>query len=223
MTESEFLSRYRSSDYPKPSVTVDTALFTVREDALQVLMIRRQEHPFQGKLSLPGVFVGMGETLDEAAARALYSKTGLRNIYTEQLYTWGSPERDPRMRVISVSYYALVPEQSLAPPEEPALFCPAAEIAASGEIAFDHSRIVACGIERIRNKVNYTDIAFSLVDEEFTLPELQRIYEILLGQKLYKANFRKKIAEKIIPTDHYTSGAPHRPSRMYRKRPETAG
>lgn len=216
MTEEEYLKQYKSSNYERPSVTVDAALFTIREGALQVLMTRRQEHPFQGQLALPGVFVGMEETLDEAAARALCQKTGLHDIYLEQLYTWGSPDRDPRMRVISVSYYALVPEGMLQPTE--ADFYPVQEIAAAQDIAFDHSKIVAYGIERIRNKVNYSDIAFSLVGEEFTLPELQRVYEILLGQKLYKANFRKKIADKIVETEKMTSGEKHRPSRIYRRK-----
>lgn len=216
MTEEEYLKQYKSSNYERPSVTVDAALFTIREGALKVLMTRRQEHPFQGLLALPGVFVGMEETLDEAAARALCQKTGLHDIYLEQLYTWGSPDRDPRMRVISVSYYALVPEGMLQPTE--ADFYSAQEIAAAQDIAFDHSKIVAYGIERIRNKVNYSDIAFSLVGEEFTLPELQRVYEILLGQKLYKANFRKKIADKIVETEKMTSGEKHRPSRIYRRK-----
>ncbi len=216
MTEEEFLQRYRSSDYEKPSVTVDAALFTVRDGMLQVLLTKRNEHPFQGRLALPGVFVGMHETLDEAAARALHDKTGLHDIFLEQLYTWGSIDRDPRMRVISVSYYALVPEMRLSGMTGAALF-PAEEMAAAHDIAFDHSRIIACGRERIRNKVNYSDIAFSLVGQEFTLPELQHIYEILLGQKLYKANFRKKIADKILPTDQFTSGSQHRPSRIYRR------
>lgn len=216
MTEEEYLKQYKSSNYERPSVTVDAALFTIREGALQVLMTRRQEHPFQGLLALPGVFVGMEETLDEAAARALCQKTGLHDIYLEQLYTWGSPDRDPRMRVISVSYYALVPEGMLQPTE--ADFYPVQEIAAAQDIAFDHSKIVAYGIKRIRNKVNYSDIAFSLVGEEFTLPELQRVYEILLGQKLYKANFRKKIADKIVETEKMTSGEKHRPSRIYRRK-----
>lgn len=216
MTEEEYLKSYQSTDYERPSVTVDAALFTIRERALQVLMTRRTEHPFSGKLALPGVFVGLNETLDAAAARALFQKTGLQDIYLEQLYTWGAPARDPRMRVISVSYYALVPERALHP--EAADFYPVQEIAAAQDIAFDHSRIVEYGIERIRNKVNYTDIAFSLVGEEFTLPELQRVYEILLGQRLYKANFRKKIAGKIEETDKMTTGEKHRPSRIYKKK-----
>lgn len=215
MTEEEFLAAYDSSAFPKPSVAVDAVLFTIRDDALQVLLTKRQAHPFAGALSLPGVFVGMEETLDEAAQRALREKAGLHDIFLEQLYTWGDPGRDPRLRVISVSYYALVPE--IGPlPEGTALY-PAHE-AVHWALAFDHAAIIQLGLERLRGKVSYTDIAFSLVPEEFTLPQLQRVHELLLGQKLYKANFRKKIAGRIEETGKFTSGGKHRPSRIYRKR-----
>lgn len=163
----------------------------------------------------------MEETLDAAAQRALFQKTGLHDIYLEQLYTWGDVQRDPRMRIISVSYYALVPGSSIRFGEisENTVFLPVEELSEVQQgIAFDHERIIAYGRERIRSKVNWSDIAFSLVPEEFTLPQLQRVYEILLGQPLYKANFRKKIAEKIAETDKMTTGDAHRPSRIYRKR-----
>ena len=218
MNESEFLEQYNRQDYDRPSVTVDLVLFTVYDDALAVLLTHRNDHPFQGMLSLPGVFVRMDETLDEAAARALRQKAGLEGIYFEQLYTWGALDRDPRMRVISVSYCALVPWESIRLPVGDAKFYPAGEVLETQPLAFDHAQMVRYGMERIRGKVSYTDIAFSLVGEEFTLPELQRVYEIILGQKLYKANFRKKIADKIIETDKMTSGGRHRPSRIYRKR-----
>ena len=197
MTEQEFLKNYDSSNYQKPSVAVDIALFTIHENQLQVLLTKRQAHPFAGMLALPATFVGIYETLDECAKRALYQKTGLQNIYLEQLYTWGDINRDPRMRIISVSYYALVSESNIqfSELEQEAKFYPVDEIKS---LAFDHEKIIAYGRERIRNKINYTDIAFSLVPEEFTLPQLQKIYEILLNQKLYKANFRKKISDKII-------------------------
>ncbi len=217
MTEQEFLKEYDSSGFQKPSVAVDLVLFTVREETLQVLLTERTQYPFIGKLSLPGVFVRIDETLDEAAQRALYQKTGLHDIYLEQLYTWGALDRDPRMRIISVSYYALVPDSQI-PDSEREKFSPVEEILQREDIAFDHREIIRYGRERIRNKVSYTDIAFSLVPEEFTLPQLQKIYEILLGQKLYKANFRKKIADKIQPTEKHTSGSKHRPSRIYRKK-----
>ncbi|MDE6776849.1 MAG: NUDIX hydrolase [Oscillospiraceae bacterium] len=217
MTEQEFLKNYDSSNYQKPSVAVDIALFTIRENQLQVLLTRRQAHPFAGMLALPATFVGIDETLDECAKRALYQKTGLQNIYLEQLYTWGDINRDPRMRIISVSYYALVSESNIqfSELEQEAKFYPVDEIKS---LAFDHEKIIAYGRERIRNKINYTDIAFSLVPEEFTLPQLQKIYEILLNQKLYKANFRKKISDKIIQTDKMLSGTRHRPSRIYKKK-----
>ncbi len=222
MTEEEFLKSYDSTRFEKPSAAVDTVLFTILDEKLQVLMIRREEHPCRGQLSLPGVFVGMEETLDAAAERALHQKTGLSDIYLEQLYTWGAVERDPRMRIISVSYYALVSSERLSLPEDgTARFYPVEEILEMADgVAFDHREIVAYGRERIRSKVSWSDIAFALVPEEFTLPQLQRVYEILLGQKLYKANFRKKIAEKIVETDKMTSGDAHRPSRIYRKREE---
>ena len=218
MEESEFLQNYRKEQYDRPSVTVDLVLLTIRSGELQVLLTHRQEHPYQGRLALPGVFVGMSETLDEAAARALSQKTGLSGIYFEQLYTWGAVERDPRMRVISVSYYALVPWESISHPNCASDFFPAQEMADSDALAFDHAQIIRYALERIRNKVNYTDIAFSLVGEEFTLPALQHVYEIILGQPLYKANFRKKIADRIIETDKMTTGGKHRPSRIYRKK-----
>jgi len=217
LTEQEYLNSYDSSRFQKPSVAVDLVLFTVIKDSLHVLLTNRTQYPYIGRPALPGVFVRMEETLDEAAQRALYQKTGLHDIYFEQLYTWGGIDRDPRMRIISVSYYALVPESQI-PETEQKKFFPAEEILTRQDIAFDHKEIIAYGRERIRNKVNYTDIAFSLVPEEFTLPQLQKIYEILLGQKLYKANFRKKIADKIQPTEKLTSGNKHRPSRIYRKK-----
>lgn len=225
MTEQEFLKKYDHTQYDKPSVAVDPVLFTIQDGVLQVLMTRRSEHPCEGCLALPGVFVGMNETLDEAAQRALRQKTGLCDIYLEQLYTWGELSRDPRMRIISVSYYALVPSERIRLPEDDdsIRLYPAEEIISMTEgVAFDHSRIVAYGRERIRSKVSWSDIAFSLVPEEFTLPQLQKVYEILLGQPLYKANFRKKIADKIVGTDKMTSGDAHRPSRFYRRRTEEA-
>ena len=114
--QTDFLEHYDASQFEKPSVTVDAVLFTIRDGALQVLLTRRQEEPFAGMLALPGTFVGIQEPLDEAAARALKTKAGLEGVYLEQLYTWGNPDRDPRMRILSVSYYALVPESRLMHP-----------------------------------------------------------------------------------------------------------
>lgn len=205
------------------SVAVDLLVFTIDEDKLKILTIRRQYPPFEGFRALPGVFVRPDETLDQAALRGLREETGLENIYFEQLYTWGAPDRDPRRRVISVSYLALVDAGRLRG-FAPGLRTTAAELSdvktllEAADVAFDHRDIIACGRQRLANKVEYTPIAFSLVPEEFTLPQLQRVYEILLDRPLYKANFRKRIAPLVEETDRSTSGDAHRPSRYYRLR-----
>ncbi len=212
---------YDSTIYEKPSVAVDLLVFTIEDDQLKLVMVRREEEPFADCISLPGVFVGIDETLDEAARRGIKEETGLENIYFEQLYTWGAIDRDPRMRIISVSYIALVPiekinlivgerttEVKLYPVEE--------LLWEETKLAFDHKAIIKCGRERIKNKAEYTRIAFELVEEEFTLPRLQKVYEILLGRELYKANFRKKINDMVEETDKMTEGNSHRPSRYYR-------
>lgn len=205
------------------SVAVDLLVFTIEEDRLKILTIRRQYPPFEGQRALPGVFVRDDETLDQAAQRGLREETGLEDIYFEQLYTWGAPDRDPRRRVISVSYLALVDAQRLRG-FGPGLRTTGAELAdvqellSAEDLAFDHRQIIACGRERLAGKVEYTPIAFSLVPEEFTLPQLQRVYELLLGKPLYKANFRKKIAPLVEETDRSTSGDAHRPSKFYRLR-----
>ena len=207
------------------SVAVDLLVFTIEEDRLKILTIRRQYPPFEGQRALPGVFVRDDETLDQAAQRGLREETGLEDIYFEQLYTWGAPDRDPRRRVISVSYLALVDAQRLRG-FGPGLRTTGAELAdvqellTAEDLAFDHRQIIACGRERLAGKVEYTPIAFSLVPEEFTLPQLQRVYELLLGKPLYKANFRKKIAPLVEETDRSTSGDAHRPSKFYRLRME---
>ena len=205
------------------SVAVHLLVFTIEEDRLKILTIRRQYPPFEGQRALPGVFVRDDETLDQAAQRGLREETRLEDIYFEQLYTWGAPDRDPRRRVISVSYLALVDAQRLRG-FGPGLRTTGAELAdvqellSAEDLAFDHRQIIACGRERLAGKVEYTSIAFSLVPEEFTLPQLQRVYELLLGKPLYKANFRKKIAPLVEETDRSTSGDAHRPSKFYRLR-----
>ena len=205
------------------AVAVDLLVFTIDDDRLKVLTVRRQYEPFAGMRALPGVFIRPDESLDEAARRGLREETGLEGIYFEQLYTWGAPDRDPRRRVLSVSYMALVDIAQLRGAAaglrttETRLW-DVQELLAADDIAFDHKTIIAYGRERLANKVEYTTIAFSLVPEEFTLPQLQRVYEILLGKPLYKANFRKKLAPLVEETDRSTSGDAHRPSKFYRLR-----
>ena len=212
---------YDPSLYETMSVAVDLLVFTIDEDRLKLLMIEREEEPFSGELALPGVFVGIDETLDKAAKRGIEEETGLKNIYFEQLYTFGDVKRDPRMRIISVSYMALVPVDELVfkagKRTKDAYLVDVADLLESDTpVAFDHREIIRYARWRLANKVEYTLIAFHLVPEEFTLPNLQKVYEILLGKSLYKANFRKKVAEYIEETDYQTSGDAHRPSRLYR-------
>ena len=223
MTEQEFLKHYNSSAYEKPSVAVDLLMFTIKDERLKIALVERSEFPFKGMLSLPGVFVGINETLDEVARRGAEEKTGLRDIYFEQLYTWGDVDRDPRMRIISVSYLSLTSEDKLnvragERTNSAALYDVDELLNSDISLAFDHKRIIEYGRERIRNKVEYTKIAFELLPEEFTLPQLQRVYEILLGKTLYKANFRKWIAPMIEETERMETGGAHRPSRIYRLR-----
>lgn len=206
------------------SVAVDLLVFTIDQGKLKLLMVRRQYPPFAGLRALPGVFIRPDETLDQAALRGIREETGLTDLYFEQLYTWGAPDRDPRRRILSVSYMALVPVESLAGFAAGQRTTGAAledveEVLSSGDIAFDHARIISYARQRLANKVEYTKIAFHLLPEEFTLPQLQRVYEILLGKSLYKANFRKKIAPLVEETDRSTSGDAHRPSKFYRLRP----
>lgn len=224
-SEKEFLNSYNKNEYEKPSVAVDLLVFTVKDDRLKIVLVRRNEHPFKDMLSLPGVFVGINETLDEAAARGAREEAGLADIYFEQLYTWGDIDRDPRMRIISVSYLSLTPSEKLtlsagSRTSSAELYDVEELLASDEELAFDHRKIIEYGRERIRNKTEYSRIAFEFLPKEFTLPQLQRVYEILLGKPLYKANFRRRVAPLIDETERMTSGDAHRPSRIYKEKTE---
>lgn len=222
MKDDCFLEKYDSSKYEKVSVAVDLLVFTIEEEMLKLVTIRRAEPPFEGFLSLPGVFIGIGETLSDAVKRGIREETGLEHIYFEQLYTWGDINRDPRMRILSVSYMALVPIEKLKLKAgervmEVKLYPVDKLLMSDVKLAFDHKTIISYARERLRNKVEYTEIAFELISEEFTLPQLQKIYEIILGRELYKANFRNRMAELIEPTDNMLTTTKHRPSRYYRR------
>ena len=204
-------------------VAVDLLVFTIDDQKLKVLMVKREYAPYAGWLALPGVLVGHDETLDEAAERGIQEEVGLQNIYFEQLYTWGALDRDPRNRTISVSYMALVPVEQIqdfaaGQRTTEAVLLEVGELLDMEDIAFDHKEIIRYAKWRLANKVEYTKIAFHLLPEEFTLPELQKVYEILLDKKLYKANFRKKVSALVEETNQYTSGDAHRPSKYYRLR-----
>ena len=268
-------------EYFRPSVTVDSIIFTIRDSQaenyrklpkkeLQILLIKRAQEPFKDKWSLPGTFVGEKEKLEEAVNRSLEEKTNIKNIYLEQLYTWGDPLRDSRTRVISTSYMGLVDSDNIqikagknvddidwfniklntlkqSNKEKKNGYYKTEEIEIiltnknetlknkvkvvkelvngnliiytqilQSDLAFDHAKLLIYAIERLKNKVEYTTIAFNLMPERFTLTQLQQVYEILLDKPLLKANFRRKIADMVIETEEQEENAGHRPSRLYR-------
>ena len=271
-------------EFFKPSVTVDTIIFTVRdlnvdnyrklpEKKFQVLLVKRAGEPYKDKWSLPGTFVGKEERFEEAVNRCLEEKANIKDIYLEQLYSWGDPQRDPRQRVISTSYMGLVDAGDIQikagrnvediewfniklytikekSKEKKAGYYKTEEIEIVLEskqtilksrvkvvkelvngnlivytqilqsaLAFDHAKILIYAIERLKNKVEYTTIAFNLMPEKFTLTKLQQVYEILLDKPLLKANFRRKIADMVIETEEYEENAGHRPSKLYKFNP----
>lgn len=210
-----------NTKHEKISVAVDVLLFTIADDKLQIVLTKRSKDPFKDMYCLPGVSLREDETPEEAAERSLRERTGLNDIFLEQLYTFGNTDRDPRSRTISISYFALTdPEKLLSSKlSEPAILMPVDRIS-NGRIklAFDHKKIVEYGRMRLKGKVSYSDIAFEFVPEDFTLPQLQKVYEILLGEELYKANFRKMISPKVEETGEMLTGMAHRPSRLYRKK-----
>lgn len=284
LTEKEFLEAYRPKDYPRPSVATDMIIFTIErrnnlnyrklsEQNLKILLIQRAGHPYINQWALPGGFVNPDETTEQAASRELEEETGVKNVYLEQLYTFSEPDRDPRMRVMSCSYMALVDfekinvkagddaskaewfdisyrqisselssdgtkqtshyelilkqnENTLSAVIEKSRTISAGcssdsyRIIENHGIAFDHARIIAYAMERLRGKIQYTDIALNLMPELFTLTELQKVYETILGKELLKPSFRRKIfAENIIePTDEYCRSHGHRPPRLFRRK-----
>lgn len=285
LSESEFLQQYNQEKYQRPSVTVDMLIFTVTDEerfnyrklpekTLKLLLIKRGNHPFIGQWALPGGFVGIDESLDQAALRELREETNIDRVYMEQLYTWGDVNRDPRTRVISSSYLALVDQGSLnvragddaadagwfgvehavvkkqqhltaggfrceqlvevrlnheteelsalikvVETREGQVCKVERELLESRGIAFDHGKIIEYAVQRLRNKLEYTDIVFNLMPEVFTLSELQQVYEVILGRPLLAAAFRRKIAPLVRPTEGFTKNAGHRPSRLYRFNP----
>jgi 8-oxo-dGTP diphosphatase len=209
--------------YPRPALTVDPVIFTLREDKLQALLVQRGEEPFLGSWALPGGFVQIEESLEDAVLRELEEETGLKAAYLEQLYTYGEPNRDPRGRVVTVAYFALIRADAPIRPEggqdaAQAHWFPVDDLP---PLAFDHDEIVAYALRRLRYKLEYTAVGFELLPAEFTLSELQYTYEIILGENLDKRNFRRRIldANVIEPTPHMRSGE-GRPARLYRYRPD---
>ena len=206
-------------EYPHPAVTVDVVIFTVRNDELKVLLIKRALEPFSGRWALPGGFIEMDESLEDAAKRELLEETGVDAAYLEQLYTFGTPDRDPRERVISVAYYALMPSDALeikaaSDAEGVGWF----RIDELPELAFDHQEILGMALERLASKLDYSTIAFQLMPEEFTMPELRHLYELITREEIDARNFAKRIfaLDVIEPTGRDRREGAHRPAKLYR-------
>ena len=218
----ETADSYDAARYERPSVTADVVVFTILEGELKVLLVKRKNWPYQGMWAIPGGFVDMNEGLEKAAYRELREETGVcgEDVYLEQLYTFGDPDRDPRTRVITVAHFALVSADKLQ-------LHAASDAADVGwfsaysppSLAFDHAKILKYAITRLRYKLEYTAAGFQLLPDRFTLRELQQAYETVLGEKLDKGNFRSKLRKSgvVEPTDGYqeTGG---RPARLYRFR-----
>lgn len=210
-------------EHPRPSLTVDVAIFTIRDKQLNVLLVQRAHPPFQGRWALPGGFVEMDEPLEHAAARELEEETGVNNAYLEQLYTYGDPGRDPRGRVVSVAYFALLPRNSLHQGEAGS---DAAQVGwfpveAVPELAFDHAGIVDYATHRLRYKLQTSAVGSQLMPDEFTMRELQLTYETVLGAKQEPRIFQRRMLKAgfIESSMHVRSGQGH-PVKLYRFKPE---
>jgi len=203
-----------------PAVAIDAVLFTLDQDQLKVLLIKINNGPYQNKWALPGGLVQLNETLDEAAKRVLFQKTNIGDIHLEQLYTFGDLKRDTRGRVISVAYFALVSHPNnykvkTTPYYSEITWQPIKNLPT---MAFDHRKIIEEALTRLKAKIEYTNVSYSLLPKEFVLTDLQKTYEIILGKKLDKRNFRKKIISigLVEKTEKKEKGKPHRPASLYR-------
>ena len=263
-SEEEFLKDYDASKFDRFSITTDILIFSISDDIqdnyrklndkyFSVLLVKRENYPFKDKWCLPGGFVKACEDLEDAPVRILGDETGLHNIYLEQLYTYGAVDRDPRTRVISTSYMALIDKNKLNEKlnknaswfnitkleddksiyitldngEEELKFTIKKElkekttdrykftVLENNSIAFDHPLVITSGMERLKNKASYTDVVFNMMPKYFTLGELQKVYEVILGKKLLDPAFRRIIADKVIKTDKVRTGGGHRPSVLF--------
>lgn len=203
--------------FKKPSVTVDIIVFTIKDDELQVLLIKRGIEPFKEKWALPGGFVRIDESLEDATKRELKEETGVENVYLEQLYTFGDPKRDPRGRVITVAYMALVNSDNLdihaSTDVSEVRWFPIKKLPS---LAFDHKKILDYSLRRLRWKFEYTTVAFSLLQNKFTLAQLKNIYDLVFDKNFDKRNFAKKIiALSILKEEGMKKDVSHRPPMMY--------
>ena len=264
-SEEEFLKDYNPDDYDRISLTTDILVLSISDELslnyrktsnkhMSVLLVKRRDYPFKDMWCLPGGFLDVGEDLEECPKRILARETNLHNIYLEQLYTFGGVNRDPRMRIVSTSYMALIDKNQLKEKlqENVSWFNVSYtennniisvyldngdvslnfklkkvlqdkttdrykyEIIENKSLAFDHPLVILTGIERLKNKISYTDIVFNMMPEYFSLGELQQVYEVILNKKLLDPAFRRIIADKVEKTDKIKTGGGHRPSALFR-------
>lgn len=206
-------------EYPHPAVTTDIVIFTVRDKQLKLLQIMRGGEPYKGKWALPGGFVQLDEDLETGARRELAEETGISGVYLEQLYTYGAVDRDPRERVITVAYSALIPSEKIqlraSTDAEAVGWFSMDELP---ELAFDHKKIVDMAHQRLVAKLDYSTIAFQFMPDEFTLSELQDVYEIILREEMDRRNFRKWMLalDQIKETGGERREGAHRPAKLYK-------
>ncbi len=235
-SEAAFLATYDPQQFEPIAVTVDVALLSAFDGHLSTLLIRRPQHPAKKRWALPGGFVRADEALTDTAARVLRDKAGISGVFLEQLYTFGSPSRDPRMRVVTVAHYALVDRERfesldvaagnaavarLLVPWEGETGGPVETLGAGGEplaVAFDHADILGMVVKRIRGKLGYTPIGFQLLPEAFTLRQLQQVHETVLGCALNKDSFRRRMlaSGQLEATGARQQDVGHRPAELYR-------
>lgn len=205
-------------EYPRPAVTTDCVIFGFDQGALKVLLVERGIEPFKGRWALPGGFLQMDENTDECARRELYEETGIKDLYVEQLYSFSDVDRDPRGRVITVSYYALIKLSDYkivaGDDAQKANWFPVSNVP---PLAFDHDRILRVAMTRLRGKIRYQPVGFELLPQKFTLPELQCLYETILELKLDRRNFRKKILDTglLVDENKTVSGVPHKGAKLF--------
>jgi 8-oxo-dGTP diphosphatase len=205
-------------EFPRPAIAVDCVVFGLDEQDLKVMAIRRGIPPFENQWALPGGFVRLDESLEMAAIRELKEETGIERVFLEQLYTFGDVERDPRDRVVTVAYYALINLsdhhiQATTDAKDAAWF----PVSNPPKLAFDHDKILAMALVRLKGKVRYEPIGFELLPQKFTLSQLQKLYETILEQTLDKRNFRKKILgmQLLVELDEVQADVRHRAARLY--------
>jgi len=232
ITEEQFLKTYDAAAFDRPTIAVDNLLFAVEdiptndvrklpEKRMQILLVKRVEHPFIGMWSLPGTFLKMDETFEQASMRCFELKLNIKDVYLEQLYSFGDVGRDPRTRIVSVAYIGLINKslcQGMKLKENSSWFSiKDGEVQNVDKLAFDHAKIVEYGLTRIRSKLEYSDIAFSLLPKKFTLAELRQVYELILGKKLQKVCFQRKIKDKVVCLNEYQKGG-FRPALLYKRK-----